>query len=43
MNTIVSSPEVKNIVNNDYLYAVGAEGLLYKGNELIAQTGLNLF
>lgn len=33
----------ENIVNNDYLYAVGAEGLLYKGNELIAQTGLNLF
>lgn len=33
----------QNIVNNDYLYAVGTEGLLYKGNELIAQTGLNLF
>ena len=32
-----------NQINSDYLYVIEQEGLLYKGNKLIAQSGTQLF
>ena len=37
-NTFLSS----NTVDSAALYVIGAEGLLYRGNELIAENSLNL-